>query len=177
MRNEAADVVVGLVARPFGRRGEVVVEALTDDPSRFFELPAVETGLPGSPGASRAIESVRLLKGRPVVRFEGVHDISGAETLRDHELRIRHSERAVPPEGHFYLDDLVGCAAVSRDGRPLGEITGLQDTGGPSLLVLRGESGGEDLIPFVEAFCVEVDLLASRLVLDLPDGLLGLNAR
>ena len=174
---EAADVIVGRVARPFGRRGEVVVEALTDDPARFLEIPAVETGLSGRAGVHRAIASVRLLKGRPVLRFEGVSDISGAETLRAHELRIRPSERALPPDGQFYLDDLVGCTAEARDGRRLGEIVGLEDTAGPSLLVLRGEGGGEDLIPFVEALCVEVDLPASRLVLDLPDGLLGLNAR
>ncbi len=174
---ETADIVVGRVARPFGRRGEVVVEALTDDPARFFEIPAVEIGPPGRPGARRSIESVRLLKGRPVVRFEGVRDISGAETLRSHELRIRPSERAAPPDGQFYLDDLIGCAAVARDGSRLGEIVGLEDTAGPSLLVLRGAEGGEDLVPFVEALCVEVDLPASRLVLDLPDGLLGLNAR
>lgn len=175
--SEAADVVVGRVVRPFGRRGEVIVDSLTDDPGRFFELSSVEVGPAAGPGVRRGVESVRLLKGRPVVRFDGAVDISGAEALRGQEVRIRPSERAAPPEGHYYLDDLVGCVAESPGGRRLGEVAAIEDTAGPSLLVLRGEDGSEDLVPFVEAFCVDVDLTASRLVLELPEGLLGLNAR
>ncbi len=174
---EAADVVVGHVVRPFGRRGEVVIEPLTDDVRRFFDFSAVDLGLPGREGVRRAVESVRLLKGRPVVRFAGASDIPGAEALRGQEVRIHASERAAPPEDHYYLDDLVGCVAQGRDGRRLGEITGVEDTAGPSLLVLRDDRGAEHLVPFVEALCVEVDAPGALLVMDLPEGLLGLNDR
>lgn len=177
----AADVVIGQVVRPFGRRGEVFVEPLTDDPGRFFEIGSAEIGPADQPGTRRGLESVRIHKGRPVIRFEGITDITSAETLRAMEVRIREAERAPLPEGRYYSDQLVGCRAETEAGVPLGEIVDTLDTAGPSLLVLRGPDGSEDLIPFVEALCVRVEPpageTAGRVVLDIPDGLLGLNAQ
>lgn len=171
-----AEVVIGRVARPFGRRGEVVVEPLTDGCERFFDLDSAEIGLPGAPGARRRIESVRILRGRPVVRFDGITDIGGAESLRRAEIRIAETERAPLAPGRYYHDDLIGLRAEDRSGAPLGEVVGVEDTAGPCLLVLRGEDGSEDLVPFVEALCETVDLPGSRIVMRLPDGLRGLNA-
>ena len=175
-----ADVVVGLIVRPFGRRGEVVVEPLTDDPGRFFKIESAEVGPSGQPGTRRSLDSVRIHKGRPVILFDGVSDITSAETLRGMEVRIPDAERAALPEGRYYSDQLVGCKAETETGVPLGEIVGTLDTAGPSLLVLRGPDGSEDLIPFVEALCVLVEpptgKTTGRVVLNVPDGLLGLNA-
>ena len=180
-RDAPAGVVVGRIVRPFGRRGEVVVEPLTDDPGRFLELRAAEVGAPDGKGTRRSLESVRIHRGRPVVRFAGISDIDAAETLRDLEVRIGEAERPALPAGRYYLDELVGCRAESAEGEHLGEIVDTWDTAGPCLLVLRRPDGAEDLIPFVEALCVSVDAArgdaAGRVVLDLPDGLLGLNAR
>ena len=172
-----ADVVVGQIVRPFGRRGEVFVKPLTDDPGRFLEIEDAEVGSPGQPGTRRSLESVRVHKGRPVILFDGISDIDSAETLRGMEVRIRDAERAPLPEGRYYSDQLVGCKAESEEGVHLGEIVDTLDTGGPSLLVLRGPDGAEDLIPFVEALCVLVEPEAGRVVLNVPDGLLGLNAQ
>lgn len=177
----AADVVIGQVVRPFGRRGEVFVEPLTDDPGRFFEIGSAEIGPAGQPGTRRGLESVRIHKGRPVIRFDGITDIASAEALRGMEVRIREAERSPLPEGRYYSDQLVGCRAETEEGAPLGEIVDTLDTAGPSLLVLRGPDGSEDLIPFVEALCVRVEPptteTVGRVVLNIPDGLLGLNAR
>lgn len=176
-QDSRADVVVGRVVRPFGRRGEVVLEPLTDDPDRFFDLDSVEIGPAGQHGIRRSLDSVRIHKGRPVVLFAGSSDISSAEALRGMEVRIRSSERAALPADRFYSDDLAGCRAESEEGVHLGEIVDTLDTAGPSLLVLRGPDGTEDLVPFVEALCVSVEPEAGRVVLRVPDGLLGLNRK
>ena len=171
----SAEVVIGRVARPFGRRGEVVVEPLTDRCDRFFDLESAEVGLPGAEGVRRPLASVRILKGRPVVRFDGVTDLPAAEALRRSEIRIREEERAPLRAGRFYHDDLVGCRAEDLRGVRLGEVIGVEDTAGPCLLVLRREDGGEVLVPFVEALCREIDLEAARIVMALPEGLVELN--
>ncbi len=170
-----ADIAIGVVGPAFGRRGEVFVEPLNGDPERFGALRSARVGRPGGPAVSREIASCRVLKGRPALRFAGVEDISAAEALRGHELRIAESEREELPEGVFYFDELIGCRAESAAGESFGEVVGVSEAGGGSLLVLRRADGGESLIPFVEGICPVVDPEAGRIVMDPPDGLLRMN--
>jgi 16S rRNA processing protein RimM len=45
---------------------------------------------------------------------------------------------------------------------------------GGDLLELRKDAGGNVLVPFVDAICVDVDVVAKRIRLDPPPGLLEL---
>jgi 16S rRNA processing protein RimM len=47
-------------------------------------------------------------------------------------------------------------------------------TGGTDLLVLKGDDGREQLIPFADEICTDVDVAAKRITIDPPDGLLDL---
>ena len=170
-----ATVLIGRVGRPFGRRGEVFVEPLNGDPARFHEMESAVVVPPGRPARRMALRSARIHKGRPVARFARMRTIDDAESLRGSDVRVSASELPELPPDRFYCDDLIGCRAETPDGAPLGEVTDVVDTAGPGLLVLSNPDGGEDLVPFVAALCVTVDLPRRRLVLDLPEGLVGLN--
>jgi 16S rRNA processing protein RimM len=58
---------------------------------------------------------------------------------------------------------------VTVAGEPVGNVTGLYETGGVDVLVVEG-GRGEVLIPL--APYVEVDRKARRIVVDPPEGLL-----
>jgi 16S rRNA processing protein RimM len=60
---------------------------------------------------------------------------------------------------------LIGLAVRTPDGRELGRVERLLETGANDVLVLRGE-GRERLVPFIEAVVREVDLEGGRLVAD-----------
>ena len=78
--------------------------------------------------------------------------------------------------GRVYVTDLVGCSAVTLDGRPLGPVVDVWEAGGSAVLVVeRPEDGAELLIPLSEAVCPVIDTSAKRIVVDPPDGLLDLN--
>lgn len=77
----------------------------------------------------------------------------------------------------MYDLDLVGCEVETCDGRPVGRVVGVQETGGPALLVIAGAAGGgEVLVPLSAAICRLIDIAGKRIVIDPPDGLLDLNA-
>ena len=47
-------------------------------------------------------------------------------------------------------------------------------TGGTDLLVIEGEEKRENLIPFADDICTEVDVKARRITVNPPEGLLDL---
>jgi 16S rRNA processing protein RimM len=58
----------------------------------------------------------------------------------------------------------------------VGLVTGIEETGGPVLLVIAGPGGAEVLVPLHASICPVVDPAAKRIVIEPPDGLLDLNA-
>jgi 16S rRNA processing protein RimM len=82
-----------------------------------------------------------------------------------------------PEEGAVYDLDLVDCEVETVDGRPVGRVVGVQETGGTDLLIIAGAAGGgEVLVPLSAAICRLIDTAGKRIVIDPPDGLLDLNA-
>jgi 16S rRNA processing protein RimM len=180
------------LVRPQGRHGEILADILTDFPERFAErkrlflLKADGTPLKyGTDANPREVTLERhwLHKGRAVLKFEGIDSINDAEPLRGLEVAIPSEERATLEEDAVYIDDLIGCRVFdlrgvgAAEGRDVGEIVEVdrESTAHP-LLVVRGSHGSEVLIPFVKAFLVKVDVPAKRIEMDLPEGLLELNA-
>lgn len=172
------------VLRPWGRRGEVAAEILTDFPERLKELGRVRLagGRDGESRREATVVSCRLHKGQAVFQFAGVESIDDAEKLRGLEIQVPLSERVTLPSGRFYIDGLIGCA-VFEEGAPaaLGtvrEVQTLAETGGAPeswVLAVKTPDGGEVLIPLAAEICVSIDIAARRIEARLPKGLRELN--
>ena len=63
---------------------------------------------------------------------------------------------------------------MTADGKSLGTVTEVLDSGGTHILKVDG-SGGEILIPFAQSYLRKVDLGQRRIEVDLPEGLVDLN--
>lgn len=159
-----------------GRRGEVAAELHTDFPE-LFEARKRVYALDAS-GSRRElhIEEFWPHKGRVVLKFAGVDSIEDAEKLRDCEIQIPVAERASLQEGSAYVSDLVGCAVFDR-GRKIGAVRDLQFGAGEApLLVIGSEDGRELLVPFAIQYLKSMDVAACRIDMDLPEGMLELDA-
>jgi len=167
-------VVVARVARPHGRRGEVILNLETDFPEQRFAPGNRVMVRRGAEPEALVVRSVWFMKARPVVGFEGFGSIDDAETLAGRELRIPADELAVLPPGMFYHHDLVGCRVETAGGDVVGEVVAVEGSGEASRLVLETPRG-EELVPLASAVVPLVDTRARRIVIAAPDGLLGLN--
>jgi 16S rRNA processing protein RimM len=68
---------------------------------------------------------------------------------------------------------LRGMTAELVDGSPLGEVVDvLHLPHGDVLVVRRGDTGAEVLVPFVKAMVPVVDVAGRRVQVDPPEGLL-----
>ena len=167
-------VVVARVARPHGRRGEVILNLETDFPEQRFAPGSRLVVRRGAAAEELVVRSVWFMKARPVVGFEGFESIDDAETLAGRELRIPADELAALPPGMFYHHDLVGCRVETTGGDLVGEVVAVEGSGEASRLVVATPRG-EELVPLASEMVPVVDARARRIVIAAPDGLLGLN--
>lgn len=169
-------VAIGIVAKSQGRHGELAVNPLTDFPERFLDVPRVFIeGADGEP-MRLEVESVRLHKERPVVKFAGVASIGEARELAGKELRIPAADLVSLPDGRFYHFEIVGLSVIDRSRGAIGVAETVLTTGGTDVLVVRSPEGEELLVPFCSEICRRIDPDAGSIEVDLPEGLLDLNA-
>ncbi len=174
-------LVVGKILRPHGIRGELVVEVRTDEPQDRLRVgSAIAVGPTedklGSPVGDRlTIESIRWHQGRPLIFFAEVPDRDAAELVRGLYLWVDASTIAAPEDPDEFNDhQLVGLTVVTVAGEQVGSVTKIDHGPGNEFLVVRKDSGGSALIPFVSAIVPEVDVAGGRIVIDPPEGLLDL---
>jgi 16S rRNA processing protein RimM len=181
-------VLLARIVRPQGRHGEVLADIFTDFPEHFAERKRLFLRPPMGAQLDAMRDTIRetrvethwLHKGRVVLKFAQVDSIADAENLRGFEVVIPREER-MPLEGDaVYVSDLLGVRVidVSRGGgEDAGEITDVEPEGaGPAMLVIRTPGGDELLIPFVRAYLRKIDLEAKRMEMELPLGLLAMQA-
>jgi 16S rRNA processing protein RimM len=167
-------VLVGVVARTHGLRGDVIVNPETDFPDERFAVGARLVATLGGAPATLTIVEARVHQGRPLVRFEGYSTCDEARSLAQQPLWIREQDRAPLPAGWFYHADLVGCIVETADGTRVGTVSRVDELGGGPLLAV-GEEPRVVLIPLVDPICRVLDPPNRRIVIDPPEGLLDLN--
>jgi len=129
-------------------------------------------------------------KGGVVLKFAGVESISDAERLAGLELQVPREQRAELEAGAAYVSEIVGCEVwVKNAGKQqlLGTVTEVQFGAGeaPLLAVRTAPSAaqgtgrsedGEFLLPYAEEFVKSADFEHRRIEMELPEGLLELQA-
>lgn len=160
-------ILLGRITGAHGIRGEVVVHSFAAVPEDIAAYGALsdKTG-----SRTFRLRIVRMTpKGALIVRIAGVADRNAAEALKGTELYIARDKLPEPGEGEYYHADLVGLAAVSPDGKVIGEVVSVQNYGAGDLLELRLVGAKEtELVPFDDPFVPEVDIAAGRVVVVLP---------
>jgi 16S rRNA processing protein RimM len=175
LNSQQDGIVIARTVKAFGIRGEVAAEILTDFPERFADVEGV-TLRRGDERREATLERHRFHKGRVLLKFAGVDTMSDAELLAGFDVVVAADELHELPEGEdlYYDFDLIGCEVVTASGEAVGAVESVMRTGAQELLSERRPNGREALVPFVDEICVEVDVAAKRIVVDLPEGLLDL---
>jgi 16S rRNA processing protein RimM len=167
-------ITIAKVVKVQGRVGEVLTELFTDFPEKFEERRSLFAWLPSGERRELKLEDHWPHKGGMVLKFEGVDSIEDAERLKAAEIQIPAAERTKLEDGSVYVSDLLDCTVIV-DGHEIGKVKDVDFGAGEApLLVIKGSK--EYLIPFVEAFVKEQDLKGKRIEMQLPEGMLELDA-
>lgn len=171
MATAAALLLVGRIGAAHGIRGWVKVHSFTDP---------LENILDYQPWTLRGTEGERPVKvtasrwqGKQlVVQLDGESDRTRAEAnYCGREVLVPASVLPVLPADEFYWRDLIGLRVQLVDGRDLGKVTSMMETGANDVLVVRGDSDSIDrserLLPWLPDKVVkQVDTDAGMMTVD-----------
>ncbi|MBQ6590733.1 MAG: 16S rRNA processing protein RimM [Lachnospiraceae bacterium] len=146
---------VGVITSSHGLRGEVKVFPTTDDPSHFLDLDQVILDGPG--GERRlTIRSVKFFKKFVILGFEGLDRIEDVERLRGCALLIDREDAIPLEDGQYYVADLIGLSVRTRDGREIGRLREVIETGSNDVYSVAREGQKDLLLPAIRDCILDV---------------------
>jgi 16S rRNA processing protein RimM len=167
---EPVYLAVGKLRHAHGVHGEMLVEVLTDFPERL------------QPGTVLYLEAevkqLRLVKSRPhreglLMTFEGYSTPEEVSKFRNQTIFVKSEDRPALANGEYYHHQLIGLQVITHEGKLLGMVTEILETGASDVLVIRADTGVETLIPVVDAFIQEIDLTKREITVHLIPGMLS----
>ncbi|HEY3974484.1 MAG TPA: ribosome maturation factor RimM [Candidatus Sulfotelmatobacter sp.] len=175
-------ITLARVVKTQGRHGEVAAEVHSNVPERFaagmklFALAKSALAKPEDTRRELEVEDLWPHKGLVVLKFRGVDSMNDAELLIGSELQVPKTERAQLEAGWTYVSDLIGCTVFDHI-REIGRIEDLQFGAGEApLLIVDNKEGKKFDVPFAEAYLEGVDIAHRQVRMNLPEGLLEVNA-
>ncbi len=164
---------VGVITSPHGIRGEVKVFPTTDDPARFKKLKEVFLDT-GKERIVLHIAQVKLFKQFVILKFREYDSINEVENLRKKELWISRSQAVPLQKDEYFIADLIGISVELEDGRMLGVLKDVIQTGANDVYVVECTDGREIMIPAIKDCILSVDVEEGRMVVHLLKGLMEL---
>jgi 16S rRNA processing protein RimM len=158
-------ILLATIGAPHGVRGELRVKSFAADPMALGSYGP----LAAEDGRLFHVERVRPAKEVVIAKFRGVNDRSAAEALNGVSLYVERSALPAPEADEFYHADLIGLAAVSDNGEPLGTIVAIHDFGAGDILEITPQLGPRLLVPFTRETVPTVDIAAGRVVVSPPE--------
>jgi 16S rRNA processing protein RimM len=160
-------VRVGRIHKVHGLRGEVSVESSLTA-AELLELRNVTWRGPDGGEVDLTVAGARPVHQRVLLKFEGFDDVDRVRPFTRGELMADSAALPEPEPGAAYAFQLVGLTVRTEDGRTLGTLEGILETGANPVYVVRGDR--ERLLPAPPEFVKAVDLEARTITLALPPG-------
>jgi len=170
-------ITLARVVKTQGRHGEVAAEVHSDVPGRFAEgMKLFALGKAQDTRRELEVEDLWPHKGLVVLKFRGVDSMNDAELLIGSELQVPITERAELERGWTYVSDLIGCTLFDH-AREIGRIEDVQFGAGEAPLLIVANSAGKKFdVPLAEAYLESVDIAQRQVRMNLPEGMLDINA-
>ena len=166
-------VVIGLVLRSHGVRGEMRVRPLSDHPDRFAALSRVWLTRDGRDHGEFEVEHCRSLGSAIGMKLRGIETPEDITALQGCEVVAEPLPVDSLPEDTYYVFDLVGMEVVTDEGVPLGRVAEVLAHPANDVLVVD-DGGAQRLLPVIGEVVIKVDVEARVVVVHVLPGLLEL---
>lgn len=162
---------IGQIVNTFGIKGFVKIYPYVDDIKRFDKLKNVYV-ISKKEEKLLEIEEVKYQKNMVLAKFKGIDNVETAEKLRQSYVEIDRKDAIPLEEGQYFIVDLLGLEVYSDDGRLLGKLNDIFNTGSNDIYEVKDELGKQILLPGIPEVIKEVDLDNGKIIVHLIEGLI-----
>ncbi|HOQ36719.1 MAG TPA: ribosome maturation factor RimM [Acetivibrio sp.] len=164
---------VGKIINTHGIAGELKIMPLTDDPKRFDKLKWVYI----SPKISDEMKKydvvrVRYHKNFVIMKVKDIDDLNTAEKYKEQFLIVDRKDAVKLPKDTFFICDLIGMEVFDEEGKSLGFLKEVLQTGSNDVYVVKGDNSREILIPALKSVVKKVCFEENKMEVILPQGLI-----
>ena len=164
---------VGIIASTHGVRGEVKVYPTTDDPRRFRRLKEVVLDT-GKEKMNLEIEGVNFFKQFVILKFKGLDNINDIEKYRQKSLYVTRKNAVRLQRDEYFIADLIGLKVQDEDGKELGTVKDVIETGANDVYEVEMADGKSLLLPAIKQCILNVDVENGTMQVHVLEGLLDL---
>jgi 16S rRNA processing protein RimM len=171
---EPVYLAVGLLRKPHGLNGDLLMEIYTDFPDRIRPGTTIFAG--------DKYQLLKITRRRPhndglILGFEGITTPEEAGNYRATVAYVPTADRPALPEGEYYHHEIIGLTVVDDEsGKELGQLTEIIETGANDVYVVKRAQGSDILLPAIKDVILGVDLPAKRMMVHLLPGLVDDSA-
>lgn len=160
MRKQVKDghMVIGVVGKPHGIRGEVKIVPLTDDIRRFRRLTYVIIR-----DIEYKVEFVKLQADRAILKLAGLETAEALLPFKDEAVMVRREDAVKKKEDEYFIDELRGMQVRDTEGTDLGTVYDVIQTGANDVYWIQEPN--QLLIPAMKTIVVSVDLEADLITI------------
>ena len=171
MENMEQFLRVGVISSTHGIRGEVKVYPTTDDPERFLDLDEVILDT-GREHKILEIEGVKFFKNQVILKFKGYDNINDIEKYLKKDLLVDREHAVELGENENFIADLIDMEVVTDEGKVLGTLTDVMETGANDVYAVKTPEGKEILLPAIRDCILDVNVDEKRMTVHVMEGLL-----
>ena len=149
---------VGIITSTHGVRGEVKVYPTTDDPRRFRRLKEVVLDT-GKEKMNLEIEGVKFFKQFVILKFKGLDNINDIEKYRQKSLYVTRKNAVRLQRDEYFIADLIGLKVQDEDGKELGTVKDVIETGANDVYEVEMADGKSLLLPAIKQCILNLSLI------------------
>lgn len=162
---------IGQIVNTFGIKGFVKVNPFVDDISRFDELKKVYIKKQ-KVLKELEVQEVKYHKNMVLLKFKDIDTVEEAENLRNSYLEVDRENAIDLEEGTYFIADLLGLEVITDEGKTLGKLEDIFNTGSNDIYVVKDELGKQILLPAISEVIKEIDIEGKKILVHLLEGLM-----
>ena len=107
-----------------------------------------------------------------LIKFKKIDDLNMAEKYKGCYLKIHRKDARKLPKDTYFIADIIGSDVITDDGKLLGKVDDIYNTGSNDIYVVKDELGKQILLPNIKEVILDIDIEKQIVTVHLLDGLI-----